>query len=152
MSTSGKKAGQVSSAVIRAALTVIFYTVVVMVFVVGIRSAYAFGYEVFDSGSVAAEPGTDKLFVVEEGMSTAECMDSLEKTGLIRDKTVAMIQEFFYQYDIYPGTYTLNTSMTTKEILQALDEGPAQTATTQLTDSAGPSVQEGTREVIEEDE
>ncbi len=151
MSANKKKANQVSSAVIRAALTVIFYTVVVMVFIVGIRRAYDFGYEIFDSGSVAEAPGTDKLFVVEEGMSSAECMDSLEKSGLIRDKTVAMIQEFFYQFDIYPGTYTLNTSMTTKEILQVLDEGPAQNATAQLSDTGDISVQEGTREVIEED-
>ncbi len=152
MSTSKKKAGQISSAVIRVALTVIFYTVVVMAFVVGIRAAFSFGYEVFDSGSVAEAPGTDKLFVVEEGMSSAECMDSLEKSGLIRDKNVAMIQEFFYQYDIYPGTYTLNTSMTTKEILQALNDGPAESATAALRDFAEQPIQEGTREVIEEGE
>ena len=32
---------------------------------------------------------------------------------------------FFYDYDkIYPGTYTFNTSMTSKEILQKLSEKP----------------------------
>ena len=36
-----------------------------------------------------------------------------------------LFQSRFYDYDkIYPGTYTLNTSMTSKEILQKLSEKP----------------------------
>ena len=31
---------------------------------------------------------------------------------------------WFYDYEIYPGTYELSTAMTSKEILQALNEKP----------------------------
>ena len=44
--------------------------------------------------------------------------------GLIRNELAVRIQKMFYDYEIYPGTYTLNTSMTSKEILQVLNEKP----------------------------
>ena len=35
-----------------------------------------------------------------------------------------MIQALFYEYDIYPGTYQLNTSMTSKEMLEEMSVLP----------------------------
>lgn len=157
MSTSKKKASQISAAVIQAAISVIFYTVVVMIFFIAVKKAYAFGYEVFQQQAVSEAPGMNKVFVVEEDMSASECMEALEQSGLIRSRTVALIQEFFFEYDIYPGTYTLNTSMTTKEILAELNEKPVEEIPEKVSDvpaaaSAATEAQVETKEIIEGDD
>ena len=126
MSAKKKIVKGVSSAVIHVAMAVILVTVASMVLYVGAKKAYSFGYDIFNDRPMHSAPGTDKLFVVEENMGRMQCMDNLEKAGLIRDKTVALIQSYFFEYDIYPGTYTLNTAMTTKEILLKLSEEPAE--------------------------
>ena len=150
---SRKRTNQIVSFIIQTAIAVIVATIVTMIFFAGIKQAYSFGYAVFGSPPAAPAPGTDKLFVVEEGMSTAQCVENLERAGLIRDKNIALIQEFFYEYEVYPGTYTLNTSMTVKEILAELNEEPPQETATQAQASSPSSEDEGqTREIIEGDE
>ena len=153
MSAKKKVVHQVSSLVIHMALTVILLTVAAMVFYVGIKKAYSFGYQIFNDQPMAEAPGTDKLFVVEEGMSRSQCMDNLEKSGLIRDKNVALIQSYFFEYDIYPGTYTLNTAMTTKELLAELNEKPAEPVVKETKAASVPEETEAvTKEIIEGDE
>lgn len=153
MSAKKKVVNQVSSMVIHVAMAVILLTVAAMVFYVGIKKAYAFGYDIFNDQPMAEAPGTDKLFVVEKGMSRTQCMDNLEKSGLVRDKNVALIQSFFYEYEIYPGTYTLNTAMTTKEILAELNEEPEEPMVLETAPVAVASETEAvTKEIIEGDE
>jgi len=152
--TGGKKANRVTAAVIETALKVIFYTVAVMLFFACAKKAYAFGYEVFNQEAMAEAPGVDKTFVVEEGMGDQACMEALEQSGLIRNALTARIQKLFFGFEIYPGTYTLNTSMTTKEILEILDEKPPEETTAPETTAApatdaDASVGE-TKEIIEE--
>ncbi|MBP3701363.1 MAG: aminodeoxychorismate lyase, partial [Lachnospiraceae bacterium] len=72
MSAKKKVVNQVSSMVIHVAMAVILLTVAAMVFYVGIKKAYAFGYDIFNDQPMAEAPGTDKLFVVEKGMSRTQ--------------------------------------------------------------------------------
>ena len=44
----------------------------------------------------------------------------LEKDGLIHNRYSFIIQAMVYEYEIQPGTYTLNTSMTSRKILEEL--------------------------------
>ncbi len=153
MSAKKKVVNQVSSMVIHVALAVILLTVAAMVFYVGIKKAYSFGYGIFNDQPMAEKPGTDKLFVVEKGMSRSQCMDNLEKSGLVQDKNVALIQSYFFEYDIYPGTYTLNTAMTTKEILAELNEKPAEPVVKETEkQTVAPETEAVTKEIIEGDE
>lgn len=154
MSAKKKVVKEVSSLVIHMAMAVILLTAAAMVFYVGAKKAYSFGYDIFGEQSVAAAPGTDKLFVVEEDTSRMQCMDNLEKSGLIRSKMVALIQSYFFEYEIYPGTYTLNTSMTTKEILIELNEEPSEPLPIETKKAAAPvtETEAVTKEVIEGDE
>lgn len=162
-----KTVDRISHAIIHIALTVIILTGIAMLFYTGIKKAYAAGYSLLGTSAVAEEPGTDKLFVVEEGMSKSECMSDLKKAGLIRDSYIALFQEWFYELDIYPGTYTLNTSMTVREILEELNKEPETVAETQeepetagaQTETEAPEEGNGeeqesgmTREVIEGDD
>ena len=154
MSAKKKVWHQVSSLVIQLAITVIALTVAAMVFFVGIKKAYRFGYDVFDTSAVAEYPGTDKLFVVEKGTNRAQCMDNLEKSGLIQDKNVAWIQSYFFDCEIYPGTYTLNTSMSTKEILTLLSVEPDEPIKleSRTVEEKIQETEAGTKEIIEGDE
>ena len=66
-----------------------------------------------------AAPGHNITVVVKDGEDVSQTAGELEKKGLIKNIYAFLFQSRFYDYDkIYPGTYTLNTSMTSKEILQ----------------------------------
>ena len=49
----------------------------------------------------------------------------LEEAGLIRDSRAFTIQAMVYEYEVQPGTYELNTSESSKEIIAILREAPA---------------------------
>ena len=154
MSAKKKVVKELSSVVIQVAMAVILLTVAAMVLYVGAQKAYSFGYDIFNDQPVHSDPGTDKLFVVEEGTSRAQCMNNLEKSGLIRNKMVALIQSYFFEYEVYPGTYTLNTAMTTKEILIELNEEPSEPLPIETQKAPAPEkeTEAVTKEVIEGDE
>ena len=48
----------------------------------------------------------------------------LIKKGLIKNKATFIIQAKFYEYEVHSGTYQLNTSMTSRDILEVLNEIP----------------------------
>lgn len=161
-----KTVDRISHTIIQIALVIIILTGIAMLFYTGIKKAYAVGYSLLGTSAVAEAPGTDKLFVVEEGMSKSECMSNLKKAGLIRDSYIALFQEWFYELDIYPGTYTLNTSMTVREILEELNKEPEAVKTPETSPETAPAPEEvlpeeegagepengETREVIEGDD
>ena len=72
-----------------------------------------------------------------DGESVSEAAEFLARKGLIKSEFAFIFQSKFYDYEtIYPGTYTLNTSMTSKEILQALNVKP-ETEETEAAQKAG---------------
>jgi len=89
-----------------------------------ISYGYDFGHRIFYSEAMSEPPGRDVIFTVESGESTSSVADRLLAEGLISDTLIYRIQVRFYRKIIIPGVYTLNTSMTSKEILQKLDDGP----------------------------
>ena len=62
---------------------------------------------------------------VKKGETTEEIADKLVDAGLIRSKVNFLCQKLFYKKYLLPGEYTLNTAMTSKEILLILDDGPS---------------------------
>ena len=64
------------------------------------------------------------ILTIPEEQSESQTLETLKAVGLIKNELAVRIQKEFYDYEIYPGTYTLNTSMTSKEILQVLNEKP----------------------------
>lgn len=90
----------------------------------GTVSAYSFGYAVFNKEGMDEAPGKTVEIVVEQGASTLEVGELLEKKGLIESKWVFMAQKIFYGADIYPNTYEFNTSMNAQEMLTKLSVVP----------------------------
>lgn len=84
--------------------------------------AYGFGYRVFTESAVESAPGTDKSVTISSDMSAKEIGNLLEEKGLIRDANlfVAQLKLSSYADDLKSGTYTLNTSMTAKEMMQVM--------------------------------
>lgn len=59
---------------------------------------------------------------MEAGASVSAVGKTLEKEGLINNQYSFIIQAMVYDYEIQPGDYILNTSMTSREILDILSE------------------------------
>lgn len=83
---------------------------------------YEFGYRVFTEAPVEEEPGTDIEVEVSDGMSEYDIGKLLEEKGLIRDVNLfyAQLKLSAYSGKLRPGTYTLNTSMTAKDMMAVI--------------------------------
>ena len=86
------------------------------------KKAYDFGYRVFAEEPMSAPPGRDISFVVGNDDAQSDIYQMLEDKGIIRDHMLFSIQKKLsvYKDDIKPGSYTLNTSMNSDEILEVL--------------------------------
>ena len=104
-------------------VSISFSVLILLLIFIGVFKAstfcYDFGYRVFSETAVAAEPGTDIVVQIEADDSALDIGKQLESKGLIRDAELYVAQYYLSAYvdDILPGTYTLNTSMKTKEML-----------------------------------
>ncbi len=85
---------------------------------------YEFGKEIFAPTPVSIDQGKDMIVIVEEDATSADVAKLLESKGLIRDWRVFYVQAFLYQAQIEPGSYTLNTSMTSQDILDIMKADP----------------------------
>ncbi len=124
MSRVTKEINKITGTIIGVSGKLILYALVILLLVEGMSKGYAFGYEVFHSTAMEAAPGRDLVITVGEDEKPGEIIGLLHDMGLIGNELAVRIQLKFYDYEIYPGTYTLNTSMTSKEILQILNEKP----------------------------
>ena len=137
--------------------------VVLLIVYLGIQfcmKAYDFGYRVFTEPAVAEAPGQDVLIQIKEGMSEKDLGEELLEKGLIRDASLFAIQVRLSAYakNMDPGVYTVNTSMTPKEMIVAIGKEAIErkkakeTESTQSTEVSNASAQEeGTTEVAEEE-
>ena len=84
--------------------------------------AFDYGQRVFNEPPMSAGSGRTVTVVVSEGDSAKEIGGKLEKNGLIRDAMLFRIQEMLsaYKDEMQPGTYELNTSMTTEEMMEIM--------------------------------
>lgn len=104
-------------------VSISFSVLVFLLVFIGIFKAssvcYEFGYRVFTEEAVAKEPGRDVTVKINEEDSAFDIGKKLERKGLVRDAEIYVAQYYLSAYvnKLLPGTYTLNTSMTTKEML-----------------------------------
>ncbi|MBQ8279872.1 MAG: endolytic transglycosylase MltG [Roseburia sp.] len=108
-------------------VSISFSILVLLVVFIGVFKAstfcYDFGYRIFSESPVAAEPGTDVVVQIDEGDSAFDVGKKLEEKGLIRDSKLYVAQYYLSAYaedGLLPGTYTLNTSMVAKEMMDVM--------------------------------
>ena len=107
-------------------IKIIFTILIILVVIFGTirmcRTGYDYGYRLFTETAVDEAPGRDILVQVDDDMSAGEIGKALEERGLIRDAKLFWLQLKLsaYSKSIKPGMYTLNTSMTPKEMMIAM--------------------------------
>ncbi len=104
---------------------IIVYVVIGFLLFKGMTRGYAFGHEIFCPVAMEAAPGTDRNVTIEKGSSDSQVAKLLAEKGLIPSEAAFIVQAKLYEYTAQEGTYTLSTSMTSKEIWELLEEGPA---------------------------
>lgn len=122
MSRTTNEINRITGTIISVAIKLIVCAAVIFLLLEGASRGYDFGYRIFNQEAVAEAPGTDIEIRINEWESTGDVAKMLVEEGLISDAYVFYAQSLFYEYDIWPGTYTLNDSLTSKEILQVLNE------------------------------
>lgn len=115
-----------------------FYILVVLLGIFLVQRAYSFGYSVFHTNPMTGSPGREVAVTISEGMSAKDVGDLLEDKGLIRDGRVFAVQAKIYGYQLYPGTYVLNTSQTMQEMAEQI-ESEAESAAAEESGTAAPS-------------
>ena len=152
MSQITKEINAITGTIIGISGKLILYALVILLLVEGISRGYAFGHEVFYATAMEPSPGTRYALTIPEGQTTAETAKLLKDVGLIKNEYAVQIQMWFYDYETYPGTYELSTSMTTKEILQILNVKPeteetkAGTTSTRASRTDSSETQDGVQE------
>ena len=125
MSNTTNDINRVTTTIISVSIRLIVCALVILLLYQGVTRGFAFGHAIFYEEAVDSPPGTDQVFTVEEGDTVDDVAGRLADQGLIANEFAFIFQSRFYEYDdFYPGTYELNTSMTSKEILQALNVKP----------------------------
>lgn len=117
---------KIAAAVISISLKMIVAVLVAVMLMQTSQRAYQFGLQVFHPEPVSQQPGKDMIVIVEEKDSDLEVAKRLESKGLISDAYVFLIQAKLYKAKLYAGTYTLNTSMTSEEMLKIISEKPTE--------------------------
>lgn len=102
------------------------------------KKAYDFGYRIFTEEPMSAEPGRNVTVTVTNDTSEGDLAEMLEEKGLIRDALLFRIQKKLsaYKDDVEPGSYQLNTSMNTDQMLEVL-VGPLEDSEDSEEDSEG---------------
>lgn len=122
MSRTTKEINRITTAIISVSLKLLICALVFFLMYEGVTRGYQFGHAIFSPEAVSEAPGRDLTYVIEEGDSLLEISKELEAEGLIQSRYVFIAQAKFYNYDLYPGTYMLNSSMTSRDMLQMIDE------------------------------
>ncbi len=125
MSNRTREINKITMAIIRISVKLMVYALIILLLYEAVIRGYAFGHAVFFAEAVDAPPGKTVTVQMSGEESVSQAAKKLAGKGLIKSQFAFLFQSKFYDYDtIYPGSYELNTSMTSKEILQILNEDP----------------------------
>lgn len=122
MSRSTKEINKITGAVIGISSRLIILALMILLLYEGVTRGYEFGHEIFYASAVETAPGQSKEMTIDKGTSVSKVAKLLKDKGLISNEYSFIIQAEFFNYKVNPGTYTFNTSMTSKEILQMMNE------------------------------
>ena len=104
-------------------VSISFSILILLVVFIGVFKAstfcYDFGYRIFTEKPVDSEPGKEIAISISKDDSAFDIGKQLEEKGLIRDAKLYVAQYYLSAYvdKLLPGTYTLDTAMTAKEMM-----------------------------------
>ncbi len=118
---------QMMSAVFGTILKVALAVIVIIYVYKGALLAYDYGYRIYTEPAMSTKGnGWDVTVEVTMGKSVLEIGEILEAKGLVRDSHLFYVQNILSEYKdkLKPGVYTLNTTMTAKEIMEVMATEP----------------------------
>lgn len=136
MSQITKDINKITGTIIGVSGKLILYALILLLLAEGIVRGYSFGHAIFYQTAMEPAPGSNRVLTVTVEDSGSDVAAALKDLGLIDNELAARFQMKFYEYETVPGTYTLNTSMTSKEILRLLSEGPEEEKEEENTESS----------------
>jgi UPF0755 protein len=112
------------AAILETALRIIILIIVASIVYKAGNSAYDFGYRIFSEKPMTLGNGRNVVVTIPEDQSPREVGEILRQHGLIRDANLFFCQELLSAYHgkLEPGTYTLNTSMTSTQMMAVMAE------------------------------
>ena len=103
-------------------IAAIFYTAVAY----GIKKlaaySYDFTYQIFGDVAVEAPPGRDVKVTIMKGETSMNIASKLEDAKVIVNKYSFYVKLKLKEYDIMPGTFMLNTSMSYDDVLETITD------------------------------
>lgn len=123
MSRTTREINKITSTIISISCKVLLYTLVAFLLYEGAMRGYGYGHEIFAPTAMAEPPGMDREIVIDKGESVSDVAKLLKEKGLIKDEMIIVLQAKLYEYEINPGSYTLNTSQNSKDMLKLIDAG-----------------------------
>ncbi|MCR5235557.1 MAG: endolytic transglycosylase MltG [Lachnospiraceae bacterium] len=116
------------------------------------KKAYDFGFRIFTEGPVAEAPGRDIIMSVDSGEGLTDVAKKLEEKGITGDWMLFFIQAKLSEYKgkIEPGTYTLNNSLTTDELMAILTKAETESEDEETGEYMPEELQEGLNEVYDD--
>ena len=126
MSTKSTKSTNNTNKLVFQFVSVSFSILIVLIVFIGAFKAttfcYDFGYRIFTEQPVDEAPGNEVVVQISKDDSAMDIGEMLEEKGLIRDSELYVAQYYLSAYvdKLLPGTYTLNTSMTAKEMMNIM--------------------------------
>jgi UPF0755 protein len=114
-----------------ALLKIFVLFLVILVFVSVGKQAYSFGYRVFAEETVSDPPGKKVAVTIEDDITASQLASLLKEKRLILDEKVFYVQYQLSQYKgkVKGGSYVLNSSMTSEEILEEISSGESESET-----------------------
>ncbi|MBR5348152.1 MAG: hypothetical protein IK125_02860 [Lachnospiraceae bacterium] len=106
-------------AIIETAVKILFYAMLIYLVASGMRSAYKFGYRVFEKDT-GSPTGSAFQVTVTEKTKPLELGRDLKNRGVIEDPYVFYAQYIFFSYKFQPGTYVVYSGMDSRGILDVL--------------------------------
>ena len=126
---STKRKKSMAKSVAGSAVGMIFNVVLIVVAAMLIYrfsiSAYQYGIRIFGEPAMSESPGQEVVVTVTDGKDFNGIAETLYNNGLVRDKTLFVIQQYlsnYYKEGFTEGTHTLSTAMTPEELMDAMAE------------------------------
>ncbi len=116
-----------SQRMFKLSIKVAIYVVAAIMIVIVARSAYDFGMALFSDKGMDSAPGQDIGITITKGESHQAIAKDLQESGVVKNSTVFYLQLKLYLGDgekVYPGEYTLNSSMSGEELVKILKTKP----------------------------
>jgi UPF0755 protein len=103
-------------------LKILLGILLILVVILAAQYAYRFSYRIYNNPAVSASPGRNVTVNIDSSESDVEIAKLLKENGLIEDTVLfcAQMRLFGYHGKVIDGTYVLNTSQTTRQMMELI--------------------------------